>query len=291
MRKIFFALAIWMCSASVHAQQVIRLYPGKAPGSEKWDHAEGLKKMGPFDIAYNVVDPTLTVFLPDPAKANGTSVVVCPGGAFHILSMTSEGYDVAKWLTDHGVAAFVLKYRLAKMQTNDLFKELGEKMKDFKKLDEENDTVVNMAVSDGRKAIMYVREHAAGYKVDPNKIGIMGFSAGGTTTLGVAFSYDAKSRPDFIAPIYPYLNAIHDQTVKADAPPMFVCAASDDELGLAPHSVRVYEAWLAAKKSAELHIYLKGGHGFGMNKKNLPTDHWIDRFGDWLELIGFLPKK
>ena len=277
----------------LHAQQVIRLYPGKAPGSEKWDWTETNSDLGPshFMLTYNVDDPTLTVFLPDPAKANGTAVVICPGGAFHILSMSSEGYDVAKWLNEHGVAAFVLKYRLARMYSKDIFKELGEKMKDFKKLDEENDTVVTMAVADGRKAMIYVREHAAKYKIDPKKIGIMGFSAGGTTTLGVAFSYDAKSRPDFIAPIYPYLNALHDQTVPADAPPMFVCAASDDELGLATHSTRVYESWLAAKKPAELHMYLKGGHGFGMQKKNLPTDQWIERFGDWLQLTGFLPKK
>lgn len=291
MRKTSLVIFGLFCCTLLHAQQVIRLYPGKAPGSEKWDWSESEIKMGDYTIATNVVDPTLTVYRPDPAKANGTAVVVCPGGAFHILSMKSEGYDVARWLADHGVTAYVLKYRLARMYTKDIFKELGEKMKDFKKLDEENDTVVTMAVADGRKAIMYVREHAAEYKIDPSKIGIMGFSAGGTTTLGVAFSYDAKSRPDFIAPIYPYLNAIHDQTLKEDAPPMFVCAASDDELGLASHSVRVYEAWLGAKKSAELHMYLKGGHGFGMIRKNLPTDQWIERFGDWMQLTGFLPKK
>jgi acetyl esterase/lipase len=281
-----------MCS-TLQAQQVVRLYPGKAPGSEKWNWTEGENNENPthMKMAYNVVDPTLTVFLPDAARANGTAVVICPGGGFLFLAMAHEGYDVAKWLTDHGVAAFVLKYRLERSNTNDPVSELGPKLGDLKKFDAEVDTVVTMAIADGRNAVAFVREHAAAYKVDPKKIGIMGFSAGATTTLGVAFSYDAKSRPDFIAPIYPYLDALQDQTVRADAPPMFVCAASDDGLGLATHSTRIYEAWLAAKRSAELHIYLKGGHGFGMQKNNLPTDHWIERFGDWLEVTGFLPKK
>jgi acetyl esterase/lipase len=210
------------------------------------------------------------------------------------LSINSEGMDVAKWLNGKGVAAFVLKYRLVHMDTDDpvgtLMKKMGEFMQSgsSKKLDEENDSVVTMAVADGLKAIEYVRSHAAEYKINSSRIGFMGFSAGGTVTMGTVFNYTAANKPDFAAPIYPYMNALKKQDIPADAPPLFICAASDDQLGLAPHSSNLYNAWIAAKKPAELHMYERGGHGFGMRKQNLPTDAWIERFGDWLELHGLL---
>jgi acetyl esterase/lipase len=118
----------------------------------------------------------------------------------------------------------------------------------------------------------------------------MGFSAGGTVTAAVAFSHAAESKPDFVAPIYAYMGAVKETEVPKDAGPMFVAAASDDQLGLAPDSINVYGKWLAARKPVELHMYSKGGHGFGMRKQNLPSDRWIDRFGEWLELQGFLKK-
>jgi dienelactone hydrolase len=118
----------------------------------------------------------------------------------------------------------------------------------------------------------------------------MGFSAGGTVTMGAVFNYTAASRPDFAAPIYVYTPALKNQTIAADAPPLFICAASDDQLGMATMSSNLYTAWMNAKKEAELHMYLKGGHGFGMRKQNLPTDTWIERFGDWLQLRGLLNK-
>lgn len=165
-------------------------------------------------------------------------------------------------------------------------------MADFKKLDAENAPVVPLAIADGKRAIEYVRQHAKDFNVQPDRIGLMGFSAGGTVTMGVGFAYSPGNRPAFLAPIYPYLGAgaIARQVVPADAPPLFVCAATDDQLGLAPHSTKLYTDWIAAGKSAELHMYLKGGHGFGMHKQNLPTDTWIDRFGDWLKLNGYLTK-
>jgi acetyl esterase/lipase len=281
-----------MCT-TIHAQQVIQLYPGKAPGSENWawGEQETTKNMFNSKIVYNVVQPTLTAYLPDVASANGTAVVVAPGGAFHILSIESEGIDVAKWLTAKGVAAFVLKYRLVHMDTDDPLGTVFKKMDDFKKLDEENDSVVTMAIADGLKAIEYVRTHAADYNINPKRIGIMGFSAGGTVTMGTVFNYTAADRPDFAAPVYAYTNALKNQTIPADAPPLFICAASDDQLGMATMSSKLYTAWIDAKKEAELHMYLKGGHGFGMRKQNLPTDTWIDRFGDWLSVRGLLMKE
>lgn len=285
-------LALLLLSTTASAQQVIQLYSGKAPGSESWawSEQESTKNMFNTRVVYNVVQPTLTAYLPDASLANGTAVIIAPGGAFHTLSIESEGIDVAKWLNAKGVAAFVLKYRLVHSITNDPVAELMQKMGDFKKLDQENDSVVTMAIADGLKAIEYVRTHAADYKINPKRIGFMGFSAGGTVTMGIVFNYTAANRPDFAAPIYAYMNALKNQTIPADAPPLFICAASDDQLGLASHSTNLYNAWIAAKKEAELHMYLKGGHGFGMRKQNLPTDTWIERFGDWLGLKGLLAK-
>jgi acetyl esterase/lipase len=275
------------------AQDVIRLYPGKAPGSENWNWQEKESSQNLFKtrVVYNVADPTLTAYLPDPAKANGTAVIICPGGAFHTLSIDSEGIDVAKWLNTKGVAAFVLKYRVVRSVTDDPVAELMPKMSDIPKLNVENAPVVPLAINDGRKAIEYVREHASQYHVNPARVGIMGFSAGGTVAAGVAFDYTAANRPAFVAPIYPYIGALEKTKVLADAPPLFAAAATDDQLGFASQSSNLYNSWIAAGKPAELHMYAKGGHGFGMRKQNLPVDNWIDRFGEWLGFLGLLTKE
>ncbi|HEX8676266.1 MAG TPA: alpha/beta hydrolase, partial [Segetibacter sp.] len=287
--KFFTAFLLLFVSFS-NAQKVISLYPGKAPGSENWNwqEKESVKNMFNTPVVYNVAQPTLTAFLPPAALANGTAVIIAPGGAFHTLSINSEGTNVAKWLNAKGVAAFVLKYRLVHMDTEDPVAEVMKKMGDFKKLDEENDSVVNMAIADGLKAIEFVRNHATDYGVNPKRIGFMGFSAGGTVTMGTVFNSASANRPDFAAPIYPYMNALKNQNIPADAPPLFICAATDDQLGLAQHSTNLYNKWISAKHVAELHMYEKGGHGFGMRKSEIPTDTWIERFGDWLELHGWL---
>jgi acetyl esterase/lipase len=127
--------------------------------------------------------------------------------------------------------------------------------------------------------------------VNPQRIGIIGFSAGGTVAASVAYNYTPETRPDFAAPIYLAYNwTVKDKGVPSDAPPLFVLAATDDPLRLAPHSVDLYRDWTAAKKPAELHLYSKGGHGFGMRKQNLPVDGWIESFSDWLEVQGLLKK-
>lgn len=293
LRRFLVILSVLIAPVT-QAQQVIRLYDGKAPGSENWtwEEAESSTNMFKTRVVYNVATPTLTAYLPSADLATGTAVVIVPGGAFHTLSIDSEGIEVAKWLNAKGVAAFVLKYRVVRSLTNDPVAELMSKMQDFKKLDEENAPVIPLAIADGKRAMEYVRQHATEFTIQPNRIGLMGFSAGGTVTMGVGFDYNSANRPNFLAPIYPYLGtgAIARQVVPTDAPPLFVCAATDDQLGLAPHSTKLYSDWIAAGKSAELHMYLKGGHGFGMRKQNLPTDTWIDRFGDWLKLNGFLDK-
>ena len=292
-KSIIVCFLLINCSIALRAQKIIPLYPGKAPGSERWNWQEQQSDNNMFNtpVVYNVAAPTLTAYLPEPGTANGTAIIICPGGAFHTLSIDREGIDVAKWLNKKGVTAFVLKYRLVHSLTSDPVKELMPKMiGDQAKLDIENDTVVTMAVADGKKAIEYVRSHAKEYSLATNKIGIMGFSAGGTVTMGVGFGYTSENRPDFLAPVYPYIKAIKQTTVPADAPPIFICSVSDDQLGFAPQSVKLYADWLAKKKNAELHMYAKGGHGFGMGKQNLPVDGWIDRFGEWPAFEGLLSK-
>ncbi|MCU7549774.1 GDSL-type esterase/lipase family protein [Chitinophagaceae bacterium LB-8] len=285
---VYFAFAI---SATNAQQKVIHLYNDNAPGSETWTWQEQENTKNPFNarVIYNVTQPTLTAYLPPAAMANGTAVIVAPGGGWHTLSIEPEGIDVAKWLNTKGVAAFVLKYRLVHMDTDDPIGTVMEKMKDRKKFDESKDSMVKMSIADGLKAIEYVRTHAAEYNINPKRVGIMGFSAGGTLTIGTVFTATvAATRPDFAAPIYPNMSYLKNHTIPTDAPPLFICAASDDQVGLASHSSNLYNEWISANKVAELHMYEKGGHGFGIRKLDIPTDTWIERFGDWLDLHGWL---
>jgi acetyl esterase/lipase len=286
----FTALLLSLACTNLLAQEkVVRLYEGPAPGSEDWkqDEKENRTNLWQTRVVFNVANPTLTVFPADPSKANGTAVVICPGGAFFALSIDSEGFDVARWLAAKGVACFVLKYRLVECKTDDPTRELMARGK----LDDIVAPIVKLAMADANAAIGHVRKHAKEYGVNPDRIGIMGFSAGGTVTASVAFNYSPDTRPNFVAPIYlAYSSTIKPGGVPADAPPIFILAATDDPLGLAPQSVALYQDWTAAKKPAELHLYSKGGHGFGMRKQDLPTDHWVERFADWLEVQGLLKK-
>jgi len=280
-------LLTFLCSAAVAQEKVVRLYPGPAPGSGNWTHEEKESRTNLWStrVVFNVATPTLTVFRPDPAKAVGTAVIICPGGAFFALSIDSEGYDVARWLASRGVTAFVLKYRLVKCETDDPTREVMTKGAG---LAEMVAPIVKLAMADGLAAVAHVRQHAGEYAVKPDRIGIIGFSAGGTVVASVAYNYTPESRPSFVAPIYPAYDWAIKGAVPADAPPLFVLAATDDQLGLAPQSTRIYSDWTAARKSAELHLYSKGGHGFGMRRQNLPSDRWIERFADWLEVQGWL---
>ena len=273
------------------AQDVIPLYPGPPPGSEQGNYPEKeyFSKVWNTEVVANVTKPSLTVFKPSPELRNGTAMVICPGGGFMALSINSEGNDVARYMAARGVTAFVLKYRVAHTG-EDATQEFMALLANRQKFQETVGKVVPLAVADGLAAVAYVRQHASEWGVSPDRVGIVGFSAGGRVTSGVAFNYPPEGRPAFVAPIYAGGEISKDVPVPADAPPMFLAAATDDQLGLVPESVALYERWTAAHKSAELHLYAKGGHGFGMRKQNLPTDRWIDRFADWLELQGFLNK-
>jgi acetyl esterase/lipase len=296
-RIVFRTLCLGMFLTTLAAaQEVIPLYPATPPGStqesstpESYPEKEYFSKLWNTEVVANVTKPSLTVFKPSPELRNGTALVICPGGGFMALSITSEGDDVAKYMAARGVTAFVLKYRIAHT-SEDATQEFAAMLADMPKYHVLLAKFVPLAVADGLAAVTYVRQHASEWGVSPDRVGIIGFSAGGSITAGVAFHYAPEGRPAFVAPIYAGGEEFKDAAVPADAPPMFIAAATDDQLGLVPESVALYQRWTAAHKSAELHIYARGGHGFGMGKHNIPTDHWIDRFADWLELEGWLKK-
>ncbi len=275
------------------AAGVFAIWPGTGvpPGSEEWTwHEQTMQVPMPGSTAAtrmvrNVVIPTVTMFNPAVGTANGTSLIVAPGGAFRFLTMDSEGYDMAHWLTQLGVTAFVLRYRVAHMPENDvdmlafmqnLMNVLPLQSRTEEKPpvgDEATEEARTWAEEDGRQAIRFVRQHAIEWGLDPNRIGIAGFSAGGGVVMGAVMQHDAQSKPDFAAGIYPgYRTAI-----------------ADDDILVAPISAaRLYEAWHKAGKPVELHIFARGYHGFGMKKQNLSTDSWIDLFKNWLAAQGYL---
>lgn len=245
------------------ANEVVYLWPERVPGEETIKNER---------IA-SVPNPSLTVFLPEKGKATGVAVVIAPGGGHHHLAIDHEGYDVAKWLNRNGVAAFVLKYRLARADGAD-----------------GSITVDKQVRADGRRAVQIVRERAKEWGVDPGKIGMMGFSAGGELAALTAMHYTTEgvsSRPDFVALIYPY---IRPETMKVDkdTPPSFLVHADDDKLS-AEISVKFYLAEKQAGVSSELHVYSAGGHGFGMKDRPLPVTGWTQRFIDWLGTRKLLP--
>ena len=271
------------------AQDVVPLYPGTPPGStqENFPEKQYFSKVWNEDVVANVTRPTLTIFKPSPELKNGTAVVICPGGGLLALSIATEGTNVAKYLAAKGVTALVLKYRIAHTG-EDATEEFTALLADKPKYDEIIKNVAPLAIADGLAAVAYVRQHASKWGISPDQVGLIGFSAGGFVTAEVAVQHTSESRPAFVAVIYG--GSYSDTSVPTDAPPMFIAAATDDELGLAPASIALYQKWTAAQKPAELHMYTKGGHGFGVRQQNLPTDHWIDRFADWLQLEGFLNK-
>ena len=277
--KLFLTLLFATVVVFAGEPKVIPIWPGAAPGAENWNWQE-TETIGPKDTIRrigNVTRPTLTVYLPEPGVANGTGIVVAPGGGFRILAIDYEGHDVARWLVARGVAAFVLKYRV--MRTGEPEDKAGAQ--------ERRKQAMEFCAADGLQAMKVVRAHAAEWHIAADRIGIMGFSAGGYLTASVALHYDAQSRPNFAAPIYPL--APEEIKVPDDAPPLFICQADDDKsLPTVKNSIRLYTAWKEAGKPAEMHIYARGGHGFGMKKLNLPVDTWIDRFGDWLDMQGLL---
>lgn len=273
------------------AQEVIPLYQGTPPGSEpaNYPEKEYFSKSWGEEVVTNVTKPTLLVFKAAPEQKNGSAIVVCPGGGMMALSINSEGTDEAKYLAAKGVTAFVLKYRILR-SGEDATEEFATLAADRQKFTETVNKIIPLANADGLAAMTYVRQHASQWGISPDRVGIMGFSAGGEVAAAAGFQYTPESQPAFLALIYASANRFKDTPLPADAPPLFAAAATDDQFGLQLGSAQLYEKWIAAHKSAELHLFAKGGHGFGMKPQNLPTDHWIDRFAEWLDQQGFLKK-
>jgi acetyl esterase/lipase len=283
---------------------VWRIWPGNGvpPGSEHWDWHERVSQVPWTEVprlyARNVVFPTVTLHRPPEGKANGTALVVAPGGAFHFLMLEHEGHAMARWLTGLGVTVLVLKYRLLRTPDDD-GEMLAFRTELHKRLDKPTQTETMppgrafmretriLGEEDGRQAVRFARAHAGELGIRPDRIGIAGYSAGGGVAMGAAFSHDTESRPDYVVAIYPAWRR-ELMPVPANAPPLFL-AVSDDDPQVAPMSTsRLYEAWHASGASAELHVFANGGHGWGMDRPGHLSDAWTTLLENWLRFRGLL---
>ena len=268
------AIAFTFLMACSARSQVVNIWPGVAPGSEHWTQKERMIENTPLGtVVFNVVTPTLTAYLPERSKATGTGVIIAPGGAFVALAIELEGQNVARWLQERGIAAFVLKYRIMEKR--------GEGIPANMNMDEAG----KYGIADGIQALRVVRQHATEWGVSPERVGFIGFSAGAMVARATLLQQDSAARPDFAALIYgaPFGRM---PAIPAKLPPMFMAWAQDDNVALEP-IVKFYGALTAAGYKPEVHIFSSGGHGFGMRKQGATSDHWIDAFYYWLEAYGF----
>jgi acetyl esterase/lipase len=270
------AAAVTLSLGTAHAQTV-NLWPGAAPGSASWTQKEVTVENTPVGtVILNIVTPTLTAYLPERAKATGTGIIIAPGGAFVALAISLEGTDLARWLQERGIAAFVLKYRTIEKKQD------GIPTMDM-------DMAGRYGIADAIQAIKLVRERGAEWGVLPERIGFLGFSAGAMVASGTLVQADAAARPAFAAMIYGGPFGVMP-SIPATLPPLFLAWAQDDAVALGP-IVKWSEALKAAGQKPEVHIYSAGGHGFGMRKQGTSSDHWADAFYNWLEAQGLTQPK
>jgi acetyl esterase/lipase len=262
--------------------KTIALSGAGSPGSVIWETD------GRWRTVRDVTQPTLIPVMPQPGSGNGSALIIAPGGGFLNLSMDTEGLEVAQFLAARGIACFVLMYRLdaTPADVDGYWNVIAAR---FSNIDSKqtfsslSSPAVAMAEADGLAAVAWVRTHANNFGIDAQRIGFMGFSAGGITAMNVATAYNTASRPNFVGVIY---GAMPRRNVPPDAPPAFILVAADDPL-LAYAATPIFDAWRAAGKSAELHIYDKGGHGFGTKKQGKSSDHWLEDYFNWLAAEGF----
>ncbi len=288
------AAALLSLAIPVGAQEaVIPVWPGAAPGSEAWDWSErDVTTPNGMPMALVVVKPVLLHYPADRGRAVGTAMIVAPGGGFRTLMMSYEGVDVARKLNSMGIDAFVLKYRLlytgpgAPPERAEPSR-AGERPRkysvtgDYKA--QSGQDLTALAAADGRQAVRLVRDRAAEFGVRPNRIGMIGFSAGGAVTSESLFG-PAATRPDFAAIIYG-VGEIHE--APSPAPALFLAVASDDALAI-DRTVELFVSYRKARGHAELHIFQMGAHGF-VNKGG-GADHYLDRLQEWLGANKLLTK-
>jgi len=296
--RAFTALSICLCAFAADPTE-LRLWPGKAPGTEKWTVPESITSRGGNRVATNVSDPTLTVYLPDAAKANGAAVIVAPGGALQALSLDSEGVRVAEWLNSKGIAAFVLKYRLRQQESGQnpagapppgggaprqeltIVKGNANPAPGDAVLDE----VLRMGVADAQQALRLVRRNAEQWRVDPKRVGMMGFSAGGGVAVGTVVANAPGASADFLISLYG--PSLQDVNLPDNAPPLFIAVGSN-HFNVTNGCLALFSEWKKAGKSAEIHVYAQVNAGFAMQKRGLPVDTWPDRLLEWMQLHKLL---
>ena len=267
----------------------IPLYEGAAPGSEEWDWNENAATTASgLPMIQNVVKPVLLYYPPDPSEAIGTAMIVAPGGGTRTLMMSYEGVDIARHLNRLGVHAFVLKYRLIHIDLENP----GKRPENYKRGmgflgKQAGQNVRVLAASDGQQAVRILRQQAGEFNITPDRIGIMGFSAGGRVTVATVLG-PAETRPDFAAPIYAPAGKEYDLpiVVPDNAPPLFIATAANDQVIPWQCSFDLFEAWQEAGHPAEIHIFQTGKHGFG--QKGGGADHFMDRLEEWLRVNGLL---
>jgi len=259
----------------------IPLYPGVAPGSEKWNYAERTAGTPDRPQAQNIVRPVLLYYPAAKASAVGTAMIVAPGGGFRTLMMSYEGVDVAKRLNEMGVDAFVLKYRTTYVDPD--APPAGAGRGAAAAGPQAGQNVREMAGADGQQAVRLLRQRAAEFGVLSNRIGIIGYSAGGAVVLATVYG-PADGRPNFAAPIY--AAGANANPPPENAAPLFIAVAADDTTVGFQGSIDLFGAWRKAGLPVELHVFQTGQHGFG--KKGGGADHYLDRVEEWLKLNGWL---
>jgi len=287
MRKLLWLLLIGVTALGIAAwaqdtHPVVPLWPNGAPGSEGKTAPESMRIAAPGGdhVVSSVHNPSITVYLPK-SNASGAAVVIAPGGGHSELWVDHEGYNVAEWLSDHGVAGLVLKYRLAR-----------EKGSTY--------TVEGDSLADTQRAIRVTRSRAAEWGIDPERIGVMGFSAGGELAALAGSRYGdtpansddigrLSDKPAFQALIYPAIP--HDMKFSKESPQAFLACGADDRQNISQGLPELYLEMKRAGASAELHVYARTGHGFGVRSTNHgPSAAWTTEFQTWLGAIGMLRK-
>jgi acetyl esterase/lipase len=253
------------------AQETILLRPdAKSDPNAPAEKVEDRGKNGVIDRSItNVVQPAVTVYLPK-AGANGTGIIICPGGGYQHLAIDKEGHDIARWLNTIGIAGLVLKYRLP----GSLPAGAGDLQKEAE--------AVHVAIEDAEDAVMLARKNAAKWNLKPNAVGLMGFSAGGHLAAMMGMVSPQESRPDFLVLGYPAIP--RTLQVTASTPRTFIVAAYDDPLvNPADNAARFFAALRAARVPAEMHVYSSGGHGFGILKSGKTSAMWPMALVAWLK--------